>query len=137
MSVNEPTLLVLDNLEHLLPAAPLLVALLDASQSLKILVTSRAVLHLYGEHCYSVPPLALPPRAEFGSLAALRNNPAVALFVTRATAVQREFSLTMENATAVAEICWRLDGLPLGIELAAGARNTPAPSHAHTSAEPA
>ena len=60
MSVNEPTLLVLDNFEHLLPAAPLLVALLDASRSLKMLVTSRAVLRLYGEHCYSVPPLALP-----------------------------------------------------------------------------
>ena len=119
MSVNEPTLLVLDNFEHLLPAAPLLVALLDASQSLKLLVTSRAVLDLYGEHCYSVPPLTLPDRAEFGSLSALRNNPAVALFVTRATAVQREFLLTTENATAVAEICWRLDGLPLGIELAA------------------
>jgi predicted ATPase/DNA-binding winged helix-turn-helix (wHTH) protein len=127
MSVNEPTLLVLDNFEHLLPAAPLLVALLDASRYLKILVTSRAVLRLYGEHCYSVPPLALPNRAHLASLSTLRNNPAVALFVARATAVQREFALTMENATTVAEICCRLDGLPLSIELAAARVGTLSP----------
>ena len=119
ISISEPTLLVLDNFEHLLMAAPVLVALLDASARLKILVTSRAVLRLYGEHAYSVPPLALPDRAHIPQLATLRDNPAVALFVVRATAAEREFALTLENAAAVVEICCRLDGLPLAIELAA------------------
>jgi predicted ATPase len=118
-SISEPTLLVLDNFEHLLMAAPVVVALLDASAWLKILVTSRAVLRVYGEHDYSVPPLALPDRAHIPQLATLRDNPAVALFVVRATAADREFALTQENAAAVAEVCCRLDGLPLAIELAA------------------
>jgi predicted ATPase len=118
-SIAEPTLLVLDNFEHLLTAAPVLVALLDASARLKILVTSRTVLHVYGEHDYSVPPLALPDRAQMPPLAALDDNPAVALFVVRGVAADREFALTLENAAAVVEICCRLDGLPLAIEIAA------------------
>ena len=118
-SVREPTLLVLDNFEHLLASASLLPTLLDASQSLKVLATSRAVLRVYGEHDYSVPPLALPNRAGAPPLATVSHNPAVALFVARAAAADREFALTVENATAVVEICCRLDGLPLAIELAA------------------
>jgi predicted ATPase len=128
MWVHEPTLLVLDNFEHLLPAVPVLAALLDSSRHLKMLVTSRAVLRLYGEHCYSVPPLALPERAAFGSLSSLETNPAVALFAARATAIHSQFALTMENAAAVAEICCRLDGLPLAIELAAGRADTLPPA---------
>jgi predicted ATPase len=127
--VREPTLLVIDNFEHLLASASLLGKLLDASHSLQMLVTSRAVLHLYGEHNYSVPPLALPDRAHLLPVSSLRNNPAVALFVARALAADREFALTQENAAAVAEICCRLDGLPLAIELAA-ARVRTLPPHA-------
>ena len=118
-SVREPTLLVLDNFEHLLASASLLGTLLDATQLLKMLVTSRAVLRLYGEHDYSVPPLALPDRAHPTSVPMLHDSPAVTLFVARAIAADRTFELTTENATAVAEICCRLDGLPLAIELAA------------------
>jgi predicted ATPase len=127
-SIDKPTLLVLDNFEHLIAASPLLASLLDANPYLKLLVTSRTVLRLYGEHNYSVPPLALPDRADFVSLPALLHSPAVALFVARATAVDPRFALTMENAGAVAEICCRLDGLPLAIELAAARVRTLAPS---------
>lgn len=118
-AVREPRLLVIDNFEHLLASASLLGALLDASHSLKMMVTSRAVLRLYGEHDYSVPPLALPDRADLLPVSSLRNNPAVALFVARALAADHEFALTEENAAALAEICCRLDGLPLALELAA------------------
>ena len=118
-SIREATLLVLDNFEHLLPAAPLLVALLDASVPLKMLVTSRAVLRVYGEHDYSVPPLALPDRVHLTNLPALRENPAIALFAARAVAADRTFLLTADNAGAVVDLCCRLDGLPLAIELAA------------------
>jgi predicted ATPase len=128
-SVREPTLLVIDNFEHLLASASLLGALLDASHSLKMLVTSRAVLRVYGEHDYSVPALALPDRAHLLPVSSLRNNPAVALFVARAIAADREFALTEENAAEVVEICCRLDGLPLAIELAA-ARVKTLPPHA-------
>jgi predicted ATPase len=128
-SIGEPTLLVLDNFEHLLASASLLAALLDANQSLKMLVTSRAVLRVYGEHDYSVPPLAVPDRAHIPQVATLRDNAAVALFVARGTAADRKFALTPENATAVVEICCRLDGLPLAIELAA-ARVKALPPHA-------
>jgi predicted ATPase len=119
VGVREPTLLVIDNFEHLLASASLLGTLLDASHSLKMLVTSRTVLRLYGEHDYSVPPLALPDRTQPLAVSSLKHNPAVALFVARALAADREFALTRENAAAVAEICCRLDGLPLAIELAA------------------
>jgi predicted ATPase len=128
VTVREPTLLVLDNFEHLLPAASLLAALLDASRYLKMLVTSRAVLRLYGEHCFPVPPLRVPDRTHFSSLSTLRASAAVALFVARAKAAQPEFELTMENAPAIAEICCRLDGLPLGIELAAAPARTLPPA---------
>lgn len=112
-------LLVLDNFEQIISAAFLVGELLAACPQLKILVTSRAVLHLRGEHEFPVPPLALPDPAHLPSTNALAQYPAVALFVDRATAVRRDFTLTKDNARAVAEICARLDGLPLAIELAA------------------
>jgi predicted ATPase len=118
-SCREPTLIVLDNFEHLLASASLVSVLLDANGLLKLLVTSRAVLRVYGEHDYAVPPLALPDRAQPLTVAALGTNPAVALFSARAVAADHRFALTLENAEAVAELCCRLDGLPLAIELAA------------------
>jgi predicted ATPase/class 3 adenylate cyclase len=112
-------LLVLDNFEHLLPAAPLVAELLAACPQIKALVTSRARLRLNGEQEYTVPPLALPPLTDAPSLATLSQYEAVALFIARARAVSPGFQVTNENAPAVAEICVRLDGLPLAIELAA------------------
>jgi predicted ATPase len=119
LSVFTPTLLILDNFEHLLAAAPLLKELLEASAALKICVTSRAVLHVYGEHEYPVPGLALPVAEHSESVDELQRNPAVTLFAQRAAAVNSVFRLTEANARAVADICCRLDGLPLAIELAA------------------
>jgi predicted ATPase/class 3 adenylate cyclase len=110
-------LLVLDNFEHLLPAAPRLSDLL-ATTDVHLVVTSRAALRLSGEYEWPVPPLALPPPSVRGA-EALAQYDAVALFVDRARAVDGDFALTDENAGAVAEICVRLDGLPLAIELAA------------------
>jgi predicted ATPase/predicted Ser/Thr protein kinase len=115
---RRPTLLVLDNFEQVVEAAPLVTALLEASPSLKVLVTSRAVLHLYGEHEFPVPPLALPHPAR-ADVAAIASVPAVDLFVQRAQAARPGFTLTPETASTIAEICTRLDGLPLAIELAA------------------
>ena len=117
--VHAPTLLLLDNFEHLLAAAPLVGELLEACAPLKVLVTSRAVLHVYGEYEYPVPPLPLPEPEQLSSLEVLAGNPAVTLFVERAAAVKAEFALTEENAPVVAQICCRVDGLPLAIELAA------------------
>ena len=117
--VREPTLLVLDNFEQLIAAAPLLVALLDGCAALKILVTSRAVLHVSGEFSYTVPPLGVPGQSDRASIDDLSRSPAVRLFVQRAAAIERTFTLSDENAGAVAEICVRLDGLPLALELAA------------------
>jgi predicted ATPase/DNA-binding CsgD family transcriptional regulator len=115
-------LLVLDNFEHLLPAAPDVAALLAACPTLKVLVTSRTLLHLSGEHDLPVPPLALPAPEVMGTpdgLAAVADTPAVRLFVERAQAGRPAFALTSENAAAVVQICRRLDGLPLALELAA------------------
>ncbi len=117
--LDQPMLLVLDNFEHLVSAAPVVSQLLSVGPKLKIAVTSQAPLHVYGEHEFPVPPLTLPDLKSIPSLDVLSRLPAVALFVERATAVKREFALTRENAPAVAAICARLDGLPLAIELAA------------------
>jgi predicted ATPase/predicted Ser/Thr protein kinase len=119
LGVFLPTLLLLDNFEQVLAAAPLVTKLLDACAPLKMLVTSRAVLHVYGEQEYPVPPLAVPDPQRLPPLEELSHNPAVTLFVQRAAAVNPAFVLTAHNARAVAEICARLDGLPLAIELAA------------------
>jgi predicted ATPase len=117
--LRQPMLLVLDNFEHLLSAAPVITQLLNTGPKLKVSVTSQAPLHVYGEHEFPVPPLALPNLKAIPSLDVLSRLPAIALFVERAQAVKREFALTQENAPAVAAICARLDGLPLAIELAA------------------
>jgi predicted ATPase/transcriptional regulator with XRE-family HTH domain len=116
---DKKTLLVLDNFEQLLGASAFLNELLAAAPGLKILVTSQAVLHIYGEHEFNIPPLALPSLAHLPSLEDLARFEAVRLFLERATEVQPDFTLTEANAPAVAEICIRLDGLPLAIELAA------------------
>ncbi len=112
-------LLVLDNFEHLMDAAPVIPALLSAAPGLKILVTSREVLQIPGEQELMIPPLDAPDPGRELPLEALAAYDAVALFVQRAHAVRPDFALTAENAPAVAEICARLDALPLAIELAA------------------
>ena len=111
--------LVLDNFEQVTSAAPLVADLLKAAPRLKVLVTSREALHLRGEQEYPVPPLPLPELEVQPLLEDVAQNAAVALFIQRAQAVNPEFALTAQNALAVAEICVRLDGLPLAIELAA------------------
>ncbi len=122
-----PMLFVLDNFEHLMQAAPTVAELLAMGPQLKILVTSRSGLHLYGEHEFPVPPLALPGRSK-PSLEALAKFPAIALFVQRAIAAKPDFELTRENAVTVTEVCARLDGLPLAIELAAARVKVLSPS---------
>jgi predicted ATPase/serine/threonine protein kinase/Tfp pilus assembly protein PilF len=112
-------LLLLDNFEQVLAAAPLVAELLTTCPQLKVLVTSRAALHLRGEQEFEVPPLALPDLSEPASAKILSQYAAIALFIERATSIQPEFALTDENARAVAEVCIRLDGLPLAIELVA------------------
>lgn len=116
---NKQMLLLLDNFERLVAAAPLLTELLAACPDLKALVTSRMPLHVQGEWHYPVPPLALPDLARLPDVETLSHYSAVALFVQYARAVQPDFTLTSANAPAVAAICARLDGLPLAIELAA------------------
>lgn len=116
---DQTLLLVLDNVEHLVEAAPAVGQLLGAAPRLKVLATSRTPLRLRAEREYPVPPLGLPRRTPSLPLAQLVQSDAVRLFVARAQAVKPGFTLTDANAPAVAEICWRLDGLPLAIELAA------------------
>jgi predicted ATPase/class 3 adenylate cyclase len=116
---DKKVLLVFDNFEQLLDAGPAVSALLAAAPNLKALITSRAPLHLSGEHEYSVPPLAVPDLNTAEPPATLAAYEGVQLFLERAQAVKPEFELTSENAPAVAEICARLDGLPLAIELGA------------------
>jgi predicted ATPase/transcriptional regulator with XRE-family HTH domain len=117
------TLFVLDNFEQVLKAAPQLAAMLSAAPRLTLLVTSRVVLHLSGEHRFAVSPLALPDvqrlTADSELASALAQYPAVELFATRARALAPGFALTIANAAVIATICTRLDGLPLAIELAA------------------
>ena len=112
-------LLVLDNFEQAISAAPLVAGLLSRAPRLRVIVTSRTVLHLTGEQAYLVPPLRLPDPRKLPPLDVLSQYEAVSLFVERATAARADFAITNENALAVAEICSRLDGLPLAIELAA------------------
>jgi predicted ATPase/DNA-binding CsgD family transcriptional regulator len=111
-------LLILDNFEHLLSAATQISELLSAAPGLKVLATSREPLHLYAEQEYVVPPLALPDLANLDPKS-LADCESTALFVQQARAVRSDFSITPENALDVANICIRLEGLPLAIELAA------------------
>ena len=112
-------LLVTDNFEHVLAAAPALAELLSAAPGLNVLATSRSPLRLAAEHEYPIFPLELPSQTLTSDPAALGQNEAVALFVARALAVRPDFQLTNENANAVAAICAAVDGLPLALELAA------------------
>jgi predicted ATPase/class 3 adenylate cyclase len=113
-------LLILDNFEQVLAAAPLIADLLAACLRLKALVTSRGALHVSGEHVYSVPPLSLPDQDVDGRASYdIASSDAVTLFVQRAQAASSSFAVTDANTPVFAEICRRLDGLPLAIELAA------------------
>jgi len=112
-------LLVLDNFEQVLPAAPLISGLLGACPTLTMLVTSRARLHLSGEHTFPVPPLGVPDPARSLPLAQLIEVESVRLFAARARAARPAFAVTTANAGDVATICRRMDGLPLALELAA------------------
>ncbi len=112
-------LLLLDNFEQVVTTGIQIVDLLVACPQLKVLVTSREVLHVRAEHEFPVPPLALPDPKHLPDVAALSHYAAVALFIQRAQAVKPDFQITNANASAIAEICVRLDGLPLAIELAA------------------
>ncbi len=116
---DDPYLLILDNLEQVASAAPDLAALLAACPHLKALVTSRAALRIRGEREFSLEPLPVPDLRQLPPLEQLAANPAVALFLERAQAVRPDLALTDDNAPAIAEICARLDGLPLALELAA------------------
>jgi predicted ATPase len=127
-SLRAPVLLLLDNFEHLMQAVPTVAEILAAGPNVKILVTSRSALHLYGEHEFPLPPLTLPDSRSMPSVEALSQCPAVALFVQRAVAARPDFELNRENASAIAEICARLDGLPLAIELAAARVKVLSPS---------
>jgi predicted ATPase len=116
---DKSLLLLLDNFEQIIPAAPLVSELLAAAPGLNILITSRIKLNLRGEHEYPVPTLALPVATDRAPLAQLSEYEAIQLFSDRARAVNPAFILTPENAHYVEQICRRLDGLPLAIELAA------------------
>lgn len=116
---DKQVLLVLDNFEQVIDAAPRISELLRATSSLKVLVTSRIILHLSGEQEYPVQPLALPDVRRQVTPVGLSQYAAVALFIQQAQAAKPDFQITNDNAPAIAEICHRLDGLPLAIELAA------------------
>ncbi len=116
---QKQVLLVLDNFEQVVSTAGQVADLLAACPELKILVTSREILHVRAEHEFPLPPLALPDLTHLPALEALSQNAAMALFIQRSQAVKPGFQLTSVNAPTVAEICTRLDGLPLAIELAA------------------
>jgi predicted ATPase/tetratricopeptide (TPR) repeat protein len=116
---NRHLLLILDNFEHVLEAAPLVSQLLNASPHLQVLITSRVTLNLYGEHQVRVPPLPVPHARPDINPQQLLEVPAVALLVARIQAVRHDFKVTEANTQAIADICIRLDGLPLALELAA------------------
>lgn len=115
---DKRALLLLDNFEHLLAAAPVVSQLLDGPPDVKLLVTSRSVLRLMAEYTYDVRPLALPESANM-DVNALAQVDSIVLFLRRARAAKPAFQMTDENAAIIAAICLRLDGLPLAIELAA------------------
>jgi predicted ATPase len=117
---DKTILLVLDNFEQLLPAgAAAVTQLLQSGPGVKVMVSSRSVLHVYGEQEFGVEPLGVPDQKALPGLDALRQYEAVKLFIERAVAVKPDFAATNENAPAIAGICERVDGLPLAIELAA------------------
>lgn len=113
------TLLILDNLEQIVGLGPVISDLLSAAPQLKVIVTSRVALRLYGEYIYKVPPLHLPKIDETASFETFSQNEAVCLFTQRARMVNPQFELTLEDAEIIVRICDYLEGLPLSIELAA------------------
>ena len=116
-------LLILDNFEQIIALGPAIIELLTAAPRLKVLVTSRVILHLYGENIYTVSTLNLPALSEETSFETLSHNDAVRLFVQCASMVNPEFKLTAANARLIAALCVHLEGLPLAIELAAARCN--------------
>jgi predicted ATPase/DNA-binding SARP family transcriptional activator len=116
---DKQLLLVLDNFEHLPKAAPLVTELLSAAPNLKVLVTSRTLLHVYGEHLYPILPMKLSKLGRKAQAESMVLPEALQLFVERARAVKSDFIISNENLQTLEEICDRLDGLPLAIELAA------------------
>jgi predicted ATPase/transcriptional regulator with XRE-family HTH domain len=114
---EQSVLLVFDNFEHLMPATALISELMQTTKSLKVMVTSRMPLHLYGERCFIVQPFDLPDSTD--DISVLGKNDGVALFIERGQAIQSKLRLTNENAPFIAKICKQLDGIPLAIELAA------------------
>jgi predicted ATPase/class 3 adenylate cyclase len=117
--IDKQLLLLIDNFEQVIGAAPLVAELVKAAPRLKVLITSRELLRLTDERNFQVPPLALPDITQLPPVDLLARYEAVRLFVERASSVKADFVLTDQNAPAIAEICNRLDGLPLAIELAA------------------
>jgi predicted ATPase/DNA-binding NarL/FixJ family response regulator/transcriptional regulator with XRE-family HTH domain len=124
---DSQVLLVLDNFEQVSAAAPAVARLLAEAPDLKVLVTSRTVMHVSGEQTFRVMPLSLPELSDEASLEYLTQSSAVALFVQRARAMDPDLALDLQQMRVVAEICIRLDGLPLAIELAAARLNTLSP----------
>ena len=120
-------LLLLDNFEQILAAGPVVARLLNEAPSLKVLITSRTVAHLYGEHEFPVPPLALPDADDLPPLEQALEYEGIRLFTERAMATKFDFALDQENVGTMARICARLDGLPLAIELAAARVKSLAP----------
>ncbi|MEO6458603.1 MAG: helix-turn-helix domain-containing protein, partial [Chloroflexia bacterium] len=112
-------LVVIDNFEHVLEAAPLVAALLSAAPGLKVLSTSRTLLHIYGEYSFQVPPMTMPDTFQQLSVTQLAEYESVALFSERALAAKSDFAVTDDNVAVVVGICAGLDGLPLALELAA------------------
>ncbi|MFN2303625.1 MAG: tetratricopeptide repeat protein, partial [Anaerolineales bacterium] len=120
---DKQTLLILDNFEQLVSCAPILGDILRSAPEVKILVTSRIALNLHEEQRFPVPPLQLPKKEDQQEIEALNDNESVKLFIMRAQAKLPSFTLSEDNANAIAEICRHLDGLPLAIELAAARTN--------------
>jgi len=112
-------LIIIDNFEQVIAAAPMIAELLAYARLVTVMVTSREALHISGEHVFNVPPLAIPELEQRNCLERMMQQAAIALFASRAQAVQYNFVLTKENIGQVAELCARLDGIPLAIELAA------------------
>jgi predicted ATPase/DNA-binding CsgD family transcriptional regulator/Flp pilus assembly protein TadD len=123
---NQHLLLVLDNFEHVTQAAPLLARILQQCPAIKALVTSRRPLHLVGEQRFQVPPLALPPAET--SITSANAAEAVSLFMQRAKEIRPDLTITEQNAPVIVDICRRLDGLPLALELAAARINVLSPA---------
>jgi non-specific serine/threonine protein kinase len=112
-------LLVIDNFEHVITAASVVGELIAGAPNLKIMTSSRQLLQVYGEHDYPVPPLGLPEESRLPTVATVSQYDAVSLFIQRAKAADPSFEIAEDNAPAIAELCRRLEGLPLAIELAA------------------